>query len=74
MMNLFKLFLPVFLLLISSFLVFAQTNSLYTAYQISFPYITTCPTDQYYDVALLQCSSCPNDTQQKTTGKILSVS
>ncbi|CAF4292882.1 unnamed protein product, partial [Adineta steineri] len=39
-------------------------TSLYTAYQTSFPYNTTCSTNQYFDVALLQCSPCPQNAQQ----------
>jgi len=61
---LFKSFPFICLLLIPSFNVFAQ----YTAYQTSFPYVTTCSTGQYFDTALLQCSNCPANAQQKSTG------
>jgi hypothetical protein len=47
--------------------VFAQISS-YTAYQTGFPYVTSCPTGQYYDTALLQCSSCPANAQQSVNG------
>ncbi|CAF3900474.1 unnamed protein product [Rotaria sordida] len=63
-MILFKSFLFHLLLLIPSSIVFAQT-ALYTAYQISFPYVTSCSNNQYYDTALLQCSPCPLNAIQK---------
>jgi hypothetical protein len=55
------------LLSIPSSIVFAQTNSLYTAYQKSFPFITSCQPTQYFDTALMQCSACPAYAQQKAT-------
>ncbi|CAF5120899.1 unnamed protein product, partial [Rotaria sp. Silwood1] len=64
-MILFKLFLFLFLLLIPSSIVFAQTTSSYTAYQTRFSYVTSCPNNQYYDTALLQCSPCPPNAIQK---------
>ncbi|CAF0826220.1 unnamed protein product [Adineta steineri] len=63
-MILYKSFPYLFLPLISLTIISAQT-SLYTAYQTSFPYNTTCSTNQYFDVALLQCSPCPQNAQQK---------
>jgi hypothetical protein len=47
---------------------YAQTNTLYTAYQTAFRYVTTCPSAEYYDIALLQCSPCPNNTKQSLDG------
>ncbi len=67
-MILFKPFPFIFLLLIPSSIVFAQTTSSYTAYRSSFPYVTSCPTLQYFDIALLQCSACPNNTKQSKSG------
>ena len=46
-----------------------QTLSYYTAYQSSFPRVSSCPSGQYFDVALLQCSNCPTGTVQKATGQ-----
>ncbi|CAF0975904.1 unnamed protein product [Adineta ricciae] len=54
-----------FLLIVPISIVFAQT-SLYTAYQASVPFVTSCSTNEYFDTALIQCSSCPNNAQQKT--------
>ncbi|UJR08253.1 hypothetical protein I4U23_012526 [Adineta vaga] len=54
-----------FLLILPSKIIFSQSNS-YTAYQVSFPYVTTCPSNQYYDIALLQCSSCPTNVRKST--------
>lgn len=65
-MILFKSLSLIFLLLIH---IHAQSST-YTAYQTSFPYVTTCPTGQYFDIALLQCSACPTNTTQKSTGNI----
>jgi len=67
-MILFKSFPFIFLLVIPSSIVFAQTTPFYTAYQNSFPYVAACPTPQYFDIALLQCSACPNNTQQSRSG------
>ncbi|CAF3346369.1 unnamed protein product [Rotaria socialis] len=53
------------LLLISLSIVSAQTSS-YTAYRTSFLYQTSCTSNQYFDVALLQCSPCPANAQQKS--------
>ncbi|CAF2430595.1 unnamed protein product [Rotaria sp. Silwood2] len=65
-MILFKSFLFLFLLLIPSSIVFAQTTSSYIAYQTSFPFVTSCPDNQYYDTALLQCSPCPPNAKRKS--------
>jgi hypothetical protein len=51
-------------------MVVAQTTSSYTAYQTSVPYVTSCPQDQYYDTALLQCSFCPANAIQKSNGNM----
>ncbi len=67
-MKLFQSFPFVFLLLIPSTIVLAQTTSVYTAYQTSFPFVTTCSTNQYFDVASLQCSNCPANAQPKKNG------
>jgi hypothetical protein len=58
---LYFLFLPASILL-------GQTTVFYTAYQNSFLYVTSCPTNQYYDIALLQCSACPANAAQKSSG------
>lgn len=58
------LFILFFILL---FNVFAQTE-LYKGYQTSFPYVTTCATNSYLDVASFKCLSCPTDSQQKDGG------
>jgi hypothetical protein len=60
------------LLFIPSSIVFAQTSS-YTAYRTSFPLVTSCPTTQYFDIALMQCSACPANAHQKSTGKFLMI-
>jgi hypothetical protein len=70
-MILLKSFPYLFLLCIPKSIVFAQT---FTAYQTSVPYVssaTACPSNQYFDVALLQCSLCPASSTQKSTGKLL---
>jgi hypothetical protein len=70
-MILFKSFPFLFLLSIPNLIVFAQTTSSYTAYQTGFsfiPYTTSCPINQYFDIALLQCSNCPANAQQKSIG------
>lgn len=69
-MTLTKSALFVFLLLILSTIVFAQSTS-YLGYKTSFLYVTSCPSNQYYDTALLQCSPCPTNAKQKSTGKHL---
>jgi hypothetical protein len=57
------------LLFLPSSNVFAQsTTSSYTAYQSSFPFVTSCPSRQYYDIALLQCSNCPTNAVQSSNG------
>ncbi|CAF1347685.1 unnamed protein product [Rotaria magnacalcarata] len=66
-MVLFKSIPWFFLLYLPTSVVFAQVAIYYTAYQFSFPYVTICPSNQYYDIALLQCSSCPDNAIQKTT-------
>ena len=50
---------------------FAQTPT-YTAYRSSFPFVTSCPPDQYFDTALMQCSNCPTNSKQSLTGKFYS--
>lgn len=61
---------PYFILLcLPCSIVLGQTNVYYTAYRSSFAVVTTCGTNQYYDIALLQCSPCPTNTIQKTTGQ-----
>ncbi|CAF1345544.1 unnamed protein product [Adineta steineri] len=56
------------LLILPSNIVFTQsTTNTYNAYQISVPYVTTCSSNQYYDIALLQCSACPDNAVQKST-------
>ena len=70
-MILLKSFPYFFLLCIPKSIILAQT---YTAYQTSVPYVssaTACPSNQYFDVAILQCSLCPTFSAQKTTGKLL---
>ena len=62
-----KSVLWLFLLFLPSFIIFVQTQT-YTAYQTGFLLVTTCPSDQYYDIALLQCSACPSDAIQKVDG------
>jgi hypothetical protein len=57
-----------FLILPSSIIIGQSTNSLYTAYQTGFQVVTSCPSYQYYDIALLQCSNCPANATQKSTG------
>jgi hypothetical protein len=69
MMMIFKSIPYLFILILPSAIVYTQTTaSTYTAYQTGFPYVTTCPSNQYYDIALLQCSSCPSNASQKSTG------
>ncbi|CAF3358734.1 unnamed protein product [Rotaria socialis] len=65
-MVLFKSIPWFFLLYLPTSVVFAQVTT-YTAYQFSFRYVTICSPDQYYDIALLQCSSCPANAIQKIT-------
>lgn len=60
----------IFFLLIPSINVLAQTSSAYTAYQTSFPLVSSCPSGQYFDIALLQCSACPANATQKSSGNI----
>ena len=69
-MNMLKSISYLFLLIIPSNIIFSQSNT-YTAYQSSFAYVTTCTSTQYYDIALLQCSSCPSNATQKSTGNHL---
>ncbi len=56
------------LLILSSSIVFAKITNYYTAYQTSFPYVTSCLSTQYYDIALLQCSPCPQYAIQNPNG------
>ncbi|CAF4744692.1 unnamed protein product, partial [Rotaria sp. Silwood1] len=64
-MILFKSILWLFLICGPSTNIFGQIITNYIAYQTKFAYVTTCPTNQYYDIALLQCSRCPTDSVQK---------
>jgi hypothetical protein len=68
MMIVFKSILYLFLLILPSTIVLSQTVSSYTAYEVSFPYVRTCQSNQYYDIALLQCSACPSNAVQKSSG------
>ena len=68
-----SIFVVYFLFLPSSVL-FAQTISYYIDYRTSFPLVTTCSIDQYFDTALLRCSPCPANAQHKLEGKIRSMS
>jgi len=68
-MIIFKSIPYLFILILPSAIVYTQTTaSTYTAYQTSFQYVTTCSSSQYYDIALLQCSPCPTNAVQKSTG------
>lgn len=67
-MILFELISFFYLLFLPSSIVIGQTINFYTAYQTSFPYVTTCSSSQYYDIALLQCSNCPTYAIQKSNG------
>ena len=62
-------FRPLLYLFLPFSLISAQSTSFYTAYQRSFAFVTSCPSSQYYDIALLQCSPCPDNAVQKSTGK-----
>ena len=66
-MVLFRSFSIFWLLLLLPDVVLAQSSS-YSAYQTSFAYVTSCPSDRYYDIALLQCSPCPANAVQKPNG------
>lgn len=66
-MILFKFHSCLLLFLILLTTVCAQSN-LYTGYQTSFSYVTSCLPTHYYDVALLQCAPCPAGAQQKING------
>jgi len=69
-MILFKSISFLFFLFVPLSIVLGQTTtSYYNAYQTSFAYVTTCPSSQYYDIALLQCSPCPVNATQKSNGK-----
>ncbi|CAF1194078.1 unnamed protein product [Rotaria sordida] len=68
-MILFKSLPWLFLIYLPSTKIFAQIIPYYLAYQRSFPIVTTCPIDRYYDIALLQCSPCPTFAIQKTSDK-----
>ena len=61
----------IYLLSLPSFHVLAQTAS---AYQTSFPFVTSCPiTTQYYDTATFQCLPCPANAQQKSNGRFQNI-
>ena len=66
-MVLFRSLSMFWLLLLSADVILAQSSS-YSAYQTSFAYVSSCPSDQYYDIALLQCSPCPANAVQKPNG------
>jgi hypothetical protein len=55
-------------LFVPSSIVVGQVTTNYNAYQTSFAYITSCPSNQYYDIALLQCSPCPQYAIQNPNG------
>jgi hypothetical protein len=64
----FKSIFFLFFLCFSSSIVVGQVITYYTAYRTSFLYVTSCPSRQYYDIALLQCSACPTNATQKSSG------
>ena len=70
-MVLFRFLSSIWLLLLSPDVVSTQSSS-YSAYQTSFAFVTSCPSDQYYDIALLQCSPCPANAVQKPNGNTAS--
>lgn len=72
-MILLKSVLLLYLLFLSFTNVFSQTTSSYTAYQQSFPYVTTCGVNEYYDIALLQCSPCPANAIQKPNSNTIHI-
>ncbi|CAF1123716.1 unnamed protein product [Rotaria magnacalcarata] len=65
-MSLLESLLLYFLPLLISLSIVSPQTSTYTAYRTSFLYKTSCTSDQYFDVALLQCSPCPVNAQQKS--------
>jgi hypothetical protein len=67
-MILFESISFLFFLYFPSSIVLGQVTTNYIAYQTGFAYVTSCPSGQYYDIALLQCSACPTNATQKSSG------